>query len=192
MQTNEEIKKQKRIIIGLSAICIMLIGGFIYFALNNMPNENISSTTKENVVINDKDTPKVNATNAPTQKDNSGIMYNNPNSSTKNTKPNQSMNANIVFPGFATITYQFTDKSQTLSLMNPKTNTVNFVYTIYDTSNNKLIYTSDKISPNQNYEWNIQDYFSSGTHKIKIHISTSDVKTGTAKNGIDQYFAFEI
>lgn len=103
--------------------------------------------------------------------------------------PLNSMENKIVFPGFSTKTVAY-DKSDKMSLQNPKSNRVDFVYAIeYE---GEEVYRSDLISPGYVKKWDLHEVFSEqGQYEITIHITPYD-STGSEKNGFKQEFTFKI
>lgn len=95
----------------------------------------------------------------------------------------------IVFPGFSTKVIKYGPSKQ-MTLQNPKTNAVDFVYTIeYE---GKQVYKSDPIPPGESQKWNLHKVFTEkGQYEITIHIVPFDV-SGAEKNGFKQNFIFKI
>lgn len=103
--------------------------------------------------------------------------------------PLNSTENKIVFPGFSTKIIAY-DKSDKMTLQNPKSNRVDFVYAIeYE---DEEVYKSDLISPGDVKKWDLHEVFNErGQYEITIHITPYD-STGSEKNGFKQEFTFEI
>lgn len=98
-------------------------------------------------------------------------------------------NGKITFPGFSknVIKYGSTKK---MSLQNPKSNKVDFVYSI--SYNGETVYTSEKIKPGETIKWNLHECFKEkGRYSVEITITPYSLQ-GEVKNGILQAFTFEI
>ncbi len=95
----------------------------------------------------------------------------------------------IVFPGFSTKVIKY-NSSRQMTLQNPETNSVDFVYIIvYE---GEEIYKSDPIAPGETKKWNLHEVFTDkGQYEIEIHI-TPYHESGTQKNGFEQNFTFKI
>ena len=72
-----------------------------------------------------------------------------------------------------------------IQLINPEGNTVYFVYTITDDTDN-VIYESQAIEPNKMISVNLYDLLDIGEHKLFFAISTYDIETKTPCNGATQ------
>ena len=89
----------------------------------------------------------------------------------------------IEIPGYAEMHLNSGNKE--IQLINPKDNTVYFVYTIKDDSGS-LIYESQAIEPNKMISVNLYDLLDIGEHKLSFAISTYDTVTKNPCNGAAQ------
>ncbi len=95
----------------------------------------------------------------------------------------------IVFPGFSTKVIKYSSSKQ-MTLQNPKSNSVDFVYTIFH--QDEEVYRSSPIAPGKSEKWNLHDVFTEkGQYEITIHITPYD-DAGAEKNGFKQNFTFKI
>ena len=83
----------------------------------------------------------------------------------------------IEIPGYAEMHLNSGNKE--IQLINPKDNTVYFVYT-------SLIYESQAIEPNKMISVNLYDLLDIGEHKLSFDISTYDIVTKSPCNGAAQ------
>ena len=89
----------------------------------------------------------------------------------------------IEIPGYAELHLGSGNKE--IQFINPKDNTVYFVYTIKDDSGS-IIYESQAIEPNKMISVNLYDLLDIGEHKLSFDISTYDTVTKSPCNGAAQ------
>ena len=92
----------------------------------------------------------------------------------------------IEIPGYAEM--HLSAENKEIQLINPKDNTVYFVYTIKDDDDN-VIYESQAIEPNKMISVNLYDLLEVGEHKLFFAISTYDIETKAPCNGATQEVA---
>lgn len=101
----------------------------------------------------------------------------------QNGELNQASSESIEIPGYAEMHLDAGNKE--IQLINPKGNTVYFVYEIKD-EGGKTIYESKAIEANKAVNANLYDALGVGEHKLSFVISTYDVKTKASCNGATQ------
>lgn len=150
------------ILIGVAAIC--LIGAVAMFALNSGKQGEVS--------------PDI----APAELDIAdgqewdGNLPQNGEQSTANSE-------SIEIPGYAEM--HLDSEHKEIQLINPEGNTVYFVYTIKDDTDN-VVYESQAIEPNKMVSVNLYDLLEVGEHKLFFAISTYDIDTKAPCNGATQ------
>ena len=85
-------------------------------------------------------------------------------------------------PGYAKIT--ITESMPELDLINPKGNTVYFVYTISE--NGEILHQTGGIEPDKYVSVNLYKLLSKGVHSLKIAIECYDLETQAVCNGAMQ------
>lgn len=101
----------------------------------------------------------------------------------QNGEQSRASSESIEIPGYAEM-YLDKDNKEIL-LINPKGNTVYFVYTVNDESGNK-IYETKAIEPNKAVSVNLYDELKVGEHKLSFVIATYDIETKAPCNGATQ------
>lgn len=101
----------------------------------------------------------------------------------QNGEQSEANSESIEIPGYAEMHLSADNKE--IQLINPEGNTVYFVYTITDDTDN-VIYESQAIEPNKMISVNLYDLLDIGEHKLFFAISTYDIESKTPCNGATQ------
>ena len=149
------------ILLGFVAVCI--IGAGICFTLNGRTSELSEEITPTELDIADG-------------REWDGTLPQNGKQSTANSE-------SIEIPGYAEMHLDAEQKE--IQLINPENNTVYFVYTIKDDTDN-ILYESQAIEPNKMIPVNLYDLIDIGEHKLFFSISTYDIDTQAPCNGATQ------
>lgn len=100
----------------------------------------------------------------------------------QNGEQSKANSESIEIPGYADL--YVSEENPEIQLINPKGNTVYFVYTISE--GDKVIYETKAIEPNKMVSVNLKELLSKGEHNLSFAIATYDVKNQTACNGATQ------
>lgn len=108
----------------------------------------------------------------------------------KNKENSKEIKEQTVIPGFVSMTVEKSDPY--VQLGNPKQNTVYFVYKIYDTKSNKLVYSTKGIEPGKAVNWDPYNQLKAGEYELQISIEAYDLETMRACNGANQKMTLTI
>lgn len=104
----------------------------------------------------------------------------------QNGEQTEANSESIEIPGYAEM--HLSEENQEIQLINPKDNTVYFVYTLKDDKDN-VIYESQAIEPNKMISVNLYELLEAGEYKLFFAISTYDIETKAPCNGATQEVA---